>query len=74
MKLPKYEMFSIIGIINLLIGIFLCKWLLAKGINDLCVLFLMFFYYIVIIYLYKNLQIELEVSFKKYDKEDHLQN
>lgn len=72
MKLPKYEMFSIIGIINLLIGIYMCKWLLAKGINDICVLLLMFVYYSVTIYLYKNLQIELEVSIKKNDKENNL--
>lgn len=70
MKLPKYEMFSIVGIINLLIGIYLCQWLLAKGINDICVLLLMFLYYAIIIYLYRNLQIELEISIKKHNEED----
>lgn len=69
MKLPKYETFSIIGIINILIGIYLCQWLLAKGINDFVCALILFAYYMVIIYLYRSLRIELEISIKKKENE-----
>lgn len=65
MKLPKYEMFSIVGIINLLIGTYLCQWLLSIGISDIYVFLLLLLYYTTIIYLYDNLRIELEVSVKQ---------
>lgn len=59
MKLPKYESFSIMGVINLLIGIYIYKYLISLGFSWFEVIFVLIIYYIVMIDLYENLRKEL---------------
>lgn len=71
MKLPKYETFSIIGIINVLIGAYVYKMLTSMGFNTFYSIIGLLIYYIIIIVLYENLKIELELNIKKKNKEDN---
>ncbi len=65
MLLPKYECFSLIGIINIIIGIYIYKWLMSLGIGLFASVVGLMTYHFVIIILYENLRIELKKEVEK---------
>lgn len=56
MKLPKYETFSIVGIINVILGAYIYKYLTSIGIGYFRSCLALIVYYIIIIMLYENLR------------------
>lgn len=60
MKLPKYETFSIIGIINIIIGIYIYQLLTSKGLGFFTSIAILIIYDFITIALYDRLRKELE--------------
>ena len=70
MFLPKYEAFSTIGLINIALGIYIFKWLVSLGIEELVAFILLTTYNLIFIILYENLRIELKINYNKENVDD----
>ena len=70
MFLPKYEAFSTIGLINIALGVYIFKWLVSLGIEELVAFILLTIYNLIFIILYENLRIELKINYNKENVDD----
>lgn len=70
MFLPKYEAFSTIGLINIALGVYIFKWLVSLGIEELIAFILLTIYNLIFIILYENLKIELKINYNKENVDD----
>lgn len=70
MFLPKYEAFSTIGLINIALGVYIFKWLVSLGIEELVAFILPTIYNLIFIILYENLRIELKINYNKENVDD----
>lgn len=64
MRLPKYNLFNISGMINVLLGAYLLGYLKSKGIDTFVAVFIMLAFQLGYIILYENLRIELKLKEK----------
>lgn len=65
MRLPKYELFSVVGLINVAIGMYILKWLISLGFSTSISMILLSIYFFIVIILFENLKIELEIEVSK---------
>ena len=65
MRLPKYESFSVVGLINVAIGMYIFKWLISLGFSTPASMILLSIYFFVVMILFENLKIELEIEVSK---------
>ena len=65
MRLPKYESFSVVGLINVAIGMYIFKWLISLGFSTPTSMILLSIYFFIVMILFENLKIELEIEVSK---------
>ena len=65
MRLPKYELFSVVGLINVAIGMYIFKWLISLGFSTPASMILLSIYFFIVMILFENLKIELEIEVSK---------
>ena len=65
MRLPKYELFSVVGLINVAIGTYIFKWLISLGFSTPTSMILLSIYFFIVMILFENLKIELEIEVSK---------
>ena len=65
MRLPKYESFSVVGLINVAIGMYIFKWLISLGFSIPASMILLSIYFFIVMILFENLKIELEIEVSK---------
>ena len=65
MRLPKYESFSVVGLINVAIGMYIFFWLISLGFSTPASMILLSIYFFIVMILFENLKIELEIEVSK---------
>ena len=65
MRLPKYESFSVVGLINVAIRMYIFKWLICLGFSTPTSMILLSIYFFIVMILFENLKIELEIEVSK---------